>query len=174
MKGAVYVNGTITAADETVVPVYDHGFVYGEDVYETLRTYNRVPFLYDRHMRRFRASAAALHLDVPFDDTLRGWIDDTMLTPRSAAGRLEGLTRGFLFEVGRDLRVPVEEATLRPADLDTAQEAFNTGSTRELTPVVRIDDQMVGTGRPGPVTQQLLEGFRTKANTLSEQPAPAR
>ena len=79
MKGAVYVNGTITPADQAVVPVYDHGFVYGEGVYETLRTYNRIPFLYERHTRRLRASAAALNLAVPFDDdSLRGWIDDTM------------------------------------------------------------------------------------------------
>ena len=68
MKGAVYVNGTITPADKAVIPIYDHGFMYGEGVYETLRTYSRVPFLYDRHMRRLRASAAALQLDVPFDD----------------------------------------------------------------------------------------------------------
>lgn len=299
MKGAVYVNGTIAPADEAVVPVYDHGFVYGEGVYETLRTYNRVPFLYDRHMRRLRASASALHLDVPFDDdTLRGWIDDTMtaasrrpeglneayirilltrgvgelsydlratpapsliiivkpfdeppartfeegikivlvsilrnhpgsvnpiiksnnllnnaiamqeahrkggeealmcnyrgelsecsqsnfflvrdgvaLTPRSAAGLLEGLTRGFLFEVGREIGVPVEEATLRPEDIGTAQEAFITGSTRELTPVVRIDDRVIGTGRPGPVTRRMLEGFRKKAWELTAQAASAR
>ena len=60
MKGAVYVNGTITPAEQAVIPVYDHGFLYGEGVYETLRTYNRVPFLYDRHVRRLRASAADL------------------------------------------------------------------------------------------------------------------
>jgi branched-chain amino acid aminotransferase len=299
VKGAVYVNGTITPAGEAVIPIYDHGFVYGEGVYETLRTYNRVPFLYDRHMRRLRASAAALHLDVPFDDdTLLGWIQDTMavanrlperlpeayirilltrgvgelsydlkatpapslviivkpfeepparmfdegitialvsvlrnhpgsvnpiiksnnllnnalamqeahrkggeealmcnyrgelsecsqsnfflvrdgvaLTPRSASGLLEGLTRGVLFEVGRDVGVAVEEATLRPGDLASAQEAFITGSTRELTPVVRIDDQVIGTGRPGPVTRTLLEGFRKRAWELSAQAAPAR
>ena len=75
MRGAVYVNGTITPADQAVVPVYDHGFVYGEGVYETLRTYNRVPFLYDRHMRRLRQSAERILLDVPFDDaTMLGWI----------------------------------------------------------------------------------------------------
>jgi branched-chain amino acid aminotransferase len=294
VKGAVYVNGTITPASEAVIPVYDHGFVYGEGVYETLRTYNRVPFLYDRHLRRLRASAAALHLDVPFDDdTLLGWLQDTIavanrlpeplteayirilltrgvgdlsydlkatpapslviivkpfeepparmfddgitislvsvmrnhpgsvnpiiksnnllnnaiamqeahrtggeealmcnyrgelsecsqsnffmvrdgvaLTPRSAAGLLEGLTRAFLFEVGRDVGVAVEEATLRPDDLATAQEAFITGSTRELTPVVRIDDRVVGPGRPGPVTLKLLAGFRKKAWELSAQ-----
>ena len=41
IRGAVYVNGTITPAEEAVIPVYDHGFLYGEGVYETLRTYNR-------------------------------------------------------------------------------------------------------------------------------------
>src|SRR6478609_4806593 len=79
MRGAVYVNGKIAPADQAVVPVYDHGFVYGEGVYETLRTYNRVPFLYDRHLRRLRRSAEALVLDVPFDDkALLRSIEDTM------------------------------------------------------------------------------------------------
>jgi len=96
------------------------------------------------------------------------------LTPRSASGLLVGLTRGFLFEVGRDIGVPVEEATLWPEDLATAQEAFITGSTRELTPVVRIDDQVIGDGRPGPVTKRLLEGFRNRAWELSAQAATAR
>ena len=59
------------AAAEHAIPVYDHGFLYGEGVYETLRTYNRVPFLYDRHMRRLRASAERLGSDVPFDDEER-------------------------------------------------------------------------------------------------------
>jgi branched-chain amino acid aminotransferase len=68
MRGAVYVNGKIAPADQAVVPVYDHGFVYGEGVYETLRTYNRVPFLYERHIRRLRRSAGALDLPVPCDD----------------------------------------------------------------------------------------------------------
>ncbi len=100
--------------------------------------------------------------------------DGVALTPRSASGLLEGLTRGFLFEVGREVGVAVEEATLRPDDLATAQEAFITGSTRELTPVVRIDDQVIGTGRPGPVTRALLAGFRKKAWEMSAPAAAAR
>jgi branched-chain amino acid aminotransferase len=100
--------------------------------------------------------------------------DGVALTPRSASGLLEGLTRGFLFEVGREIGVRVEEATLRPEDLATAQEAFITGSTRELTPVVRVDEQAIGTGRPGPVTRALLAGFRKKAWELSGQEAAAR
>ena len=97
MRGAVYVNGTIAPADRAVVPVYDHGFVYGEGVYETLRTYNKVPFLYDRHIRRLRQSAQHLDLAVPFDDrTLLEWIRETM----NAAGEMREayirilLTRG--------------------------------------------------------------------------------
>ena len=79
MKGAVYVNGTITPADEAVIPVFDHGFLYGEGVYETLRTYNRVPFLFDRHMRALRASAERCTSTCrSTTTTLRGWIDDTM------------------------------------------------------------------------------------------------
>src|SRR5262249_44255271 len=87
MRGAVYVNGRIAPADEAVVPVYDHGFVYGEGVYETLRTYNRVPFLYDRHTRRLRRSAEALVLDVPFDDrSLLRSIEETMEAAGIRAG----------------------------------------------------------------------------------------
>ena len=97
VRGAVYVNGTIARAEDASIPVYDHGFLYGEGVYETLRTYNRVPFLYDRHLRRLRASAGYLQLDVPFsDESLATWIGDTMV----AAGDMEEayirvlLTRG--------------------------------------------------------------------------------
>src|SRR5688500_16810590 len=84
MRGAVYVNGKIAPADQAVVPVYDHGFVYGEGVYETLRTYNKVPFLYDRHMLRLRKSAARILLDVPFEDgTLLSWIEQTIAAAAS-------------------------------------------------------------------------------------------
>jgi branched-chain amino acid aminotransferase len=290
MRGAVYVNGTITAADRAVVPVYDHGFVYGEGVYETLRTYDRVPFLFDRHIRRLRESAGYLRLPVPFDEAaLRAAVDDTVaaagdlreayirilltrgvgeltydlsstrtpslvvivkpleepparareqgitvslvsilrnhpgsvnpiiksnnllnnalamqeahrhggeealmcnyrgelaecsqsnvflvrggeaLTPPSEAGLLEGITRAFLFDVGSDLGIPVREAVLTPADLDTADEAFITGTTREVTPVVRVDERTIGSGRPGPITLALLDGYQRRARELTRR-----
>ena len=97
LRGAVYVNGVITPADQAVVPVYDHGFLYGEGVYETLRTYNKVPFLYDRHQSRLRASASRIHLDVPFtDDQLAAWIDQTV----TAAGELNEAYIRILFTRG--------------------------------------------------------------------------
>jgi len=284
IRGAVYVNGTITPAHQAVIPVYDHGFLYGEGVYETIRTYNKVPFLLDQHNRRLRASAQRLRLEVPFDDgALAGWIEDTMaaagdlreayirilltrgvgdltydvgatprpslvimvkpleesaarvdsdgirislvptlrnhpgsvnpiiksnnllnnaiamqeanrqaaeeglmcnyrgelsecsqsnfflirqgvvLTPRSEAGLLEGITRAFLFELGREEGIDVREATLYPQDLDSADEVFITSTTRELSPVVQIDHRTIGSGKPGPITQRLLKAYRARA-----------
>jgi branched-chain amino acid aminotransferase len=283
LRGAVYVNGTIKPAHEAVVPVYDHGFLYGEGVYETLRTYDKVPFLYDRHMRRLRASADRIQLTVPFADAeIARWIDNTVaaagdmqeayirilltrgvgelnydprstpdpttviivkpleepparvfneginiclvpilrnhpgsvnplikannllnnalamqeanrrggeeglmcnyrgelsecsqanffmvrggvvLTPKSEAGLLEGITRAFLFEVGEKARIEVREAILTPADLESADEAFITSTTRELSPVTKIDGRPVGTGKPGPITKTLLDGYRAR------------
>src|SRR3954452_16806361 len=68
MAATVNVNGRISPEHEAVISVFDHGFLYGEGVYETLRTYNRLPFLFDRHMKRLRNSAAMLSLAVPLSD----------------------------------------------------------------------------------------------------------
>jgi branched-chain amino acid aminotransferase len=89
------------------------------------------------------------------------------ITPATDAGLLEGLTRSFLFEVGDEAGVDVRSGTLYPKDLDTADEAFITSTTRELTPVTRIDDRIVGSGKPGPVTLRLLEGYRRRAQLLT-------
>ncbi|MBI2834335.1 MAG: aminotransferase class IV [Acidobacteria bacterium] len=68
MEAAVNVNGQLFDARSAVISVFDHGFLYGEGIYETLRTYNREPFLFDRHMRRLRNSAARIELRVPLSD----------------------------------------------------------------------------------------------------------
>jgi branched-chain amino acid aminotransferase len=65
MAATVNVNGRVFDQDHAVISVFDHGFLYGEGVYETLRTYNGQPFLFDRHMARLRHSAGMLTLPVP-------------------------------------------------------------------------------------------------------------
>ena len=75
----VNVNGQIDDARSAVVSVFDHGFLFGEGVYETLRTYNHRPFLLDRHLDRLRASAEGIALAVPLsDDEFAARIDETM------------------------------------------------------------------------------------------------
>jgi branched-chain amino acid aminotransferase len=94
MSATVYVNGTIRPADQAVVPVFDHGFLYGEGIYETLRTYAREPFLFDRHVARLRHSASLMALPVPFtDEELDARVRDTMaahldMTPNVGSGEL--------------------------------------------------------------------------------------
>ena len=285
MSSTIYVNGRITPAHEAVISVLDHGFLYGEGVYETMRTYNRRPFLYDRHMRRLRTSARMIVLDVPFtDEALAEGIQQTMaaagltgteayirvlvtrgigeltydpaatptpslviivkaqvdppadayergvrvvitdivrnhpatvnpmiksnnllnsalaaqeairrggfegimrnhrgelsecttanlfivkgratLTPPLESGLLPGITRECLFEVGSALGIEVREQVLRDDDLFAADEAFLTSTTRELVPIVAVNDRAIGSGTPGPVTRALLEGFRQRA-----------
>jgi branched-chain amino acid aminotransferase len=95
------------------------------------------------------------------------------LTPKTSAGLLDGVTRTFLFEVGQDAGIDVREEVLYPKDLSTADEMFITSTTRELSPVVNVDDHVVGSGKPGPVTQALLAGYRKRAQDLTRTPQPA-
>jgi branched-chain amino acid aminotransferase len=289
MAAAVNVNGRITDAQHAVVSVFDHGFLYGEGVYETLRTYNRDPFLFDRHMRRLRTSARMLDLDVPTTDAdLHGRVSATMdaaslagteayirilvtrgvgelsydpaacaqptvvvivkrqvdppaeayergvkvalvpivrnhpasvnpliksnnllnnalamqhafkrgafegvmrnyrgelaecttanlfvvrnheaLTPPLDAGLLAGITREFLFEVAAEAGISMREQVLRDEDLISADEAFLTSTTREIVPIVQVDDQAIGRGVPGQVTVGLLGAYREKAQAMT-------
>src|SRR5262245_51949273 len=69
MAAMVNVNGRVFDEAHAVVSVFDHGFLYGEGIYETIRTYNGEPFLFDRHLLRLRKSASLLSLDVPLDNS---------------------------------------------------------------------------------------------------------
>ena len=281
----VNVNGRISPASEAVISVFDHGFLYGEGIYETLRTYNGVPFLFDRHMRRLRHSARLIELALPFTkdqvstnirETItaakldgseayirllvtrgigdlgydarvtprpswviivkplqqasreiyengvkvvlvdvvrnhpqsvnpmiksnnllnqalaaqqafkRGGFEAIMrnylgeltecatsnlfivrkgvaLTPRLESGLLPGITREFVFELARDVGIAVREEVLHDEDLFAADEAFLTSTTRELLPIVAVDERAIGDGKPGPVTCNLLRRFRELA-----------
>ncbi len=290
MSVRVNINGRILDKEHAVISVFDHGFLYGEGVYEVLRTYDGAPFLFDRHMRRLRASASMIHLDVPLSDVdvsrriretmeaaalgtdggeayvrvlitrgvgeitydpaacpepsvviiakphvdapasaytdgvmvslvgilrnhpgsvnpiiksnnllnnalgsqeafrrgafegvmrnYRGEIaecttanifivkDGVVSTPPLDAGLLAGITREFLFEVAQEVGVPMREQVMHDADLFGADEAFLTSTTREVVPIVRVDEHVIGSGHPGSVTMKLLEAFRVRAHGL--------
>jgi len=59
----VNINGHIVPAEQANISAYDHGFLYGDGVYETLRTYQGVPFLLDGHLARLRRSAGLIRID---------------------------------------------------------------------------------------------------------------
>jgi branched-chain amino acid aminotransferase len=89
------------------------------------------------------------------------------LTPPIDAGLLPGITREFVFEIGRAAGIPVREQVLHDQDLLSADESFLTSSTRELVPIVQVDDRAIGSGAPGPATRALLKGFRARAEELT-------
>jgi branched-chain amino acid aminotransferase len=93
--------------------------------------------------------------------------DGSAFTPPIDAGLLAGITRELLFEVASELGVPMAECVLRDQDLLTADEAFLTSTTREVVPIVLVDEHRIGPGHPGPVTRALLDGFRRRADVLT-------
>jgi branched-chain amino acid aminotransferase len=68
MAAVINVNGRISGERDAVISVLAHGFLYGEGVYEVVRTYDGRPFLFDRHMARMRRSAEMLRIPLPFSD----------------------------------------------------------------------------------------------------------
>ncbi|WP_079908694.1 D-amino-acid transaminase [Paenibacillus sp. 32352] len=75
---------------------------------------------------------------------------------------LHGITRAFVLQLARQLNLPVREEAFTLDDLRTADEAFITGTTTEITPIIRIDKQTVGQGVPGPVTVKLQRAFEER------------
>ncbi len=277
---AVNIDGVLHGRDDARISVFDHGFLFGEGVYEVLRTYGTRPFLFAAHMDRLRASAARIaltcplsneevlqridrtvaaaalpgdayvrilltrgvgeivydpaacpsptvvvivkpHVDPPPDAIAHGVrlalatvvrnhpgsVDPAiksnnllnnalamqqayregafealmknhrgdlcecaqsniffvreggLLTPPADAGLLVGVTRGFVLELAARLGLRAEQRVLREEDLASMQEAFLTSTTREIVPVVRIGEHVVGDGTPGPVTRRLMAAF---------------
>ncbi len=291
MSAYVNVNGVVTDAAHAVIPVYDHGFLYGEGVYEVFRTYRGKPFLFDRHQARLRASAARIGLEVPFSDeeverrcletmkaaglgaageayvrilltrgvgeitydpaacpfpslviiakplpptpaghyehgikvvmvediirnhpesvspliksnnlinnalgmqqairagaaeavfrNYRGELAEcaqsnlfivskgVVKTPPLDAGLLAGITRAFTIEVGASIGIRCEETPLNDQDLFGADEAFFTSTTKEIVPIVQVDDRKIGDGMVGPITKKLLAQYRRQAEAMS-------
>jgi branched-chain amino acid aminotransferase len=81
-------------------------------------------------------------------------------TPSPECGLLEGITRNAVIKLARGAGIVVQECVLVRHDIFTADECFLTGTAAEVIAVVSLDGRKIGTGKPGPVTNQLLALFR--------------
>lgn len=89
--------------------------------------------------------------------------DGAVLTPAADEGAfLAGRTRERILGLCRDLGIDAREEMLVRGDLAAADEAFTASSVREILPVVTVDGQAVGAGRPGPVTLRLQAAYSAK------------
>jgi D-alanine transaminase len=73
---------------------------------------------------------------------------------------LPGTTTDHVFEVGRSLGLVCRDEIISESRLFAADEIWLTGATKGVAPVVRLNDQSVGTGSPGPVWKKLIAHFK--------------
>ena len=284
MSLKVNINGTLYAKEDAVISVYDHGLLYGDGVFEGIRSYGGQVFRLQEHLDRLWQSAEAIWLEIPVSkeelaesviatlaaneiedgyirlvvtrgagtlgldpnrtsdpqviiiadritlypdeyyanglkivtvatrrnhpDALsprikslnylnnilakieglqagcvealmlnhRGEVAEctgdniflvksgVLLTPSTDAGILEGITRQAVMELAAEAGTEIQERTLGMEDVYGADECFLTGSAAEVVPVVQVDEHQIGTGRPGPVTTDLIQRFRALVN----------
>jgi branched-chain amino acid aminotransferase len=278
----VYVNGKFLSRDDAKVSVFDHGFLYGDGIYETMRAYRGKIFFLSRHLARLKQSADAISLalplsldkigealnealtvnklneayvriqisrgegDIGLDPALcpaptmvimtrpfkdyppelyangvavavvqtrrnhplaldpaikgtnflnnilakieslkagayegimlnwKGYVAEgtisniftvkkgVLQTPDLETGILEGITRDLVLHLARREKIPTREVLMRPKDLAKADECFITNTTIEVMPVTTIDGHPVGDGRPGPITEKLMQAYRNE------------
>lgn len=275
-QGVISVDGVITPVAEARVSPMDHGFLFGDSIYEVVRTLGRRPVALREHMERLRASADLIGLVLPWTDAelsaqmrdavaatdfpecyvrlvvtrgagpmsllpdgceasaivyalplrtpsaadlargasvvvparLRNDVraltpaaktgnymnnllaltdakrvgaDDAVMlnahghvteattanimwvrggrifTPALPVGILAGITRRVLLAALRAAGTEVEEGSYPYDDLATADEAMMTGTVRGVHAVTKLDGDPVGSGLPGPVTQDLMK-----------------
>jgi branched-chain amino acid aminotransferase len=276
----IYIDGRFVPRDEAKLSVFDHGFLYGDGVFEGIRAYNGRVFQLQGHLDRLYDSAKAIDLEIPVSkhemteiilETLRknnlknGYVrpivtrgvGDLGLDPRKCPkpsiivipvewgamygdlyekglkaicvsvrrnpadalppnvkslnylnnilGKIEanykggdeaiffdtngyvsegsgdnifvvkngviitpptlnnlrGITRAVAIELAKSHGITVTEQNLGYFDLYSADEVFVTGTAAEVAPIVLIDGRPIGSGKPGPVTRQLMAAFRT-------------
>ena len=283
MASKVYINGTFFDKEDARISVFDHGLLYGDGVFEGLRSYSGKVFRLHEHLERLFESARAIHLQIPMEiDSLADAVNEALkvngiddgyvrlvvtrgvgtlgldpaqtsdpqviiiadritlypeefytnglkivtvstvrnhpaalsprikslnylnnilakiegkqagciealmlnhkgevaectgdniflvrrgilLTPPREAGILDGITRQAVCELAVESGLEVQEIPLTRHDVFIADECFLTGTAAEVIPVIEVDSRMIGDGRPGPITQDLIKRFHQLA-----------
>jgi D-alanine transaminase len=88
-------------------------------------------------------------------------VRDGVLATPPKGNMLNGVTRNAVIALAREHSIPVHERIIQKRELEDANEVFVTGTTSDVTPVVRIDGHPVATGAPGPVTRRLQAALHT-------------
>jgi branched-chain amino acid aminotransferase len=250
----IYIDGKYLPDDQAKISVFDHGFLYGDGVFEGIRAYNGKIFRLKEHLDRLYDSAKTIDLQPPFSkeemtevicEVLRKnkltnayirpiisrGVGDLGLDPRKCPkpsviviatswgamygdlydkglravtvsirrnpaealppnvkslnylnnilyvvkngeiitpptlNNLRGITRMVLIELAKSLGITVKEQNIGYFDLYTADEMICTGTAAEVAPITWVDGRTIGTGKPGPVTRQLMAAFKTVTET---------
>ena len=89
-----------------------------------------------------------------------GVLDGTIRTHPTNNLILPGITRAIVLDMAREDGIPVSEEPFGEADIGRLDELFLVGTTTDVMPIVRVNDQPIAGGAPGPITLRLLKRFR--------------
>lgn len=81
--------------------------------------------------------------------------EGTLYTPPNGPALVNGITRDIVMSLAKKQGIPCKEMPIKPTLLTKAQEIWLTGSTKEIVPVLTLNGAPVGTGKPGPIWQQI-------------------
>ena len=84
----------------------------------------------------------------------------TVQTAPLTANILPSITRGFIFKAAGNIGLDVLEESLTPQKAVSANELFIAVTTKDIVPVVKLDDKIIGDGEPGKYTKALIKDFR--------------
>jgi len=280
MAQVIYLNGEYVSKENAKVSVYDHGFLYGDGIFEGIRIYDGNIFKCKEHLKRLYDSAKSIMLDIPLTiaemqdalaETIRrnelrdGYIrlvvsrgpgdlgldprrspkanviiiveklsiypeeayvnglrtvsvstrrnvpdalnpkikslnylnnilvkiqanlagvgeaimlnaqgyvaegssdnifvvkNGVVFTPPAYVGALEGITRAAIMEICERNGIKLKEEPFTLHDVYVADEVFFTGTAAEVIAVREVDGRIIGEGKAGPITTQLLQEFR--------------
>jgi D-alanine transaminase len=90
---------------------------------------------------------------------------NVLSTPPKGPELLAGITREVVLELAAQHSVPFRQAPVSEADLRAAEEIWITSSSREITPVTRLDDAVVGNGSPGPLWKRMYDYFQQQCSS---------
>jgi len=85
--------------------------------------------------------------------------NDSIFTP-TTNHCLNGITRQSVIQIAKDLEFSIQEKNLEYDDLLNADEAFFTGTAVEITPISKLDNNLISNGSRGEITQRLQEKFQ--------------
>jgi branched-chain amino acid aminotransferase len=86
--------------------------------------------------------------------------NNELYTPPQCMGTLRGITRDAVLEIALNSQIEVHEHVLTRHELYIADECFLTGTAAEIIPVVKVDGRIIGSGKPGNFTWELIGKFR--------------
>jgi branched-chain amino acid aminotransferase len=154
-----YENGLSVISAGTPIP-------HRESLSPRVKSLNYLPHVLAKHEANVAGADDALMLD-PSGHVCEGtgmniWAvkDGVLKTPPAHAGILLGVTRALIFELAKEAGHSAIEAMLNRYDLYTADEAFLCGTGAEIAPIRQVDGRLVGDGKPGPITKDLMRRFR--------------